>query len=59
MAKRVRRPKKPIKQDLDMAEHANRLRSLSGAPGEMLRSVLIWLAAGIILFALGWLALGR
>jgi hypothetical protein len=58
MVKRVR-PKKPIKQELDMAEHANRMRSLSGSPGDMMRGVLVWLAAGIILFALGWLAIGR
>jgi len=59
MARRVCRPKKEVKQELDMAEHASRLRALPGGPWELARSVLIWLAAGIILFALGWLALGR
>lgn len=42
-----------------MAEHTSRLRSIPGTPGEMFRQVLIWLAAGILLVALGWLTLGR
>ena len=59
MAKKSRRPQKPLQQELDMVEHAHRMRLLSGTTWDTVKSVLIWLAAGILIFALGWLALGR
>ncbi|MCD4812070.1 hypothetical protein K8S19_00030 [bacterium] len=59
MATKKRRLRKPVNQELDMADHASRLRSLPANPWEAARGILIWLAAGVVLFALGWLALGR
>lgn len=59
MATKKRRLKKPANQELDMTEHSSRLRSLPGNPWEAARGILVWLAAGVILFALGWLALVR
>ncbi|MBN1594850.1 hypothetical protein JW933_02885 [candidate division FCPU426 bacterium] len=59
MTKRKRRLKKPFKQELDMVEHASRLRALPGGSWETVRGLFVWLAVGIILSALGWLALGR
>jgi hypothetical protein len=59
---RVRNAKKSRKkavQELQLTEHAARLRSLPGSAGEMLKTVLIWVAAGIVLMALAWLTLGR
>lgn len=59
MAKRRKRVPKDVQQELDLAEHTARLRALPGAPWEMLRTLVVWVAAGILLFALAWLALGR
>lgn len=59
MARKKAKAKTEEQLELDMADHASRLRSIPGAPGEMIRQVLIWLAAGILLVALGWLTLGR
>ena len=59
MARKKSPVKKPVKQELDMAEHAARLRAIPLEPWNTLRKVVIWLAAGILLCALGWLALGR
>ncbi len=59
MTKQKARRRREVKQELDMAEHATRLRSIPAGTGEFLRQVLIWIAAGVLLFALGWLALVR
>jgi hypothetical protein len=59
MARRKSRVKKPVKQELDIAEHAAKLRAIPVGPWDTLRKLIIWLAAGILLSALGWLALGR
>jgi len=59
MARKKSRIKKPVKQKIDMTEHAARLRAIPVGPWDTLRKVVIWLAAGILLSALGWLALGR
>lgn len=59
MAKRLGRSRKAVKQELDMADHAARLRAIPGNPWEIIRGLIIWLAAGVLLFALVWLALGR
>lgn len=56
-----RRPKviKNTKLELDMVEHSSRLRSIPASPRDMIRQALIWVAAGILLFALGWMAVGK
>jgi hypothetical protein len=56
-----RKPKviKNTKLELDMAEHSVRLRSIPAGAKEVLRQALVWVAAGILLIALGWMALGR
>ena len=59
MARKKSREKKPVRQELDMVEHAARLRALPAGPWDVLKKLVIWLAAGILLSALGWLALGR
>ncbi|MEW6517545.1 MAG: hypothetical protein AB1439_11665 [candidate division FCPU426 bacterium] len=59
MAKRRRQEAKDVQQELDLAEHAARLRALPGTPWEALRTLAVWVAAGILMFALAWLALGR
>jgi hypothetical protein len=59
MPKKGPKSNKTIKQDIDMIEHASRLRALPGGTWEAVRRILVWLAAGVILFTLGWLALSR
>ncbi len=59
MARKRNKNKNKAVQELDMTEHANRLRAIPGGLGEMIKTVLIWLAAGVILSALAWLTLGR
>ncbi len=59
MAKRRKRIPKDVQQELDLAEHTARLRALPGTPWEALRTLTVWIAAAILLFALAWLALGR
>jgi hypothetical protein len=59
MGQRMKKSSRTTKQALDMADHATRLKSLPGSSWESLRQFLIWIAAGIILIALGWLAIGR
>ena len=60
MNKPKRKPRKRnLVQELDLADHTDRLRSIPGNPGEALRQILIWIAGGILLVALAWLALGR
>lgn len=51
--------RKPVKQELDLAEHEERLRAIPNPAWDMLRRSMIWLTAGLLLSALGWLALGR
>jgi len=56
-----RKPKviKNTKLELDMTDHAFRLRAIPAGSGEALRQALVWVAAGILLVALGWMAIGR
>jgi hypothetical protein len=59
MAKKHKQPKRKHIQELDLADHTTRLRSIPSGPIEAMRQLLIWVAGGILLFALGWMALGR
>jgi hypothetical protein len=59
MARKTNKNKHKAVQELDMTEHAARLRSIPGSASEMIKTVLIWVAAGIVLMALAWLTLGR
>ncbi len=58
MRKRNKSRNKAV-QELDMTEHAQRLRSIPGGPGEMIKTILVWVAAGVTLGALVWLTMGR
>lgn len=51
--------KRKIKQDLNMTEHAARLRGIAPNPWDYIRRWFTLLVAGTLLIALGWLALGR
>ena len=59
MARKTNKHKNQAVQELDMTEHASRLRSIPDSAGEMIKTILIWVAAGIVLMALAWLTLGR
>jgi hypothetical protein len=59
MARKTNKNKNKAVQELDMTEHAARLKSIPGSAKEMIKTVLIWVAAGIVLMALSWLTLGR
>jgi hypothetical protein len=53
------RRERDVQLELDMADHLTRLRAIPARPQEFIRQVLLWLAAGVLLVALGWLTLGR
>ncbi len=59
MGKKKSQPKRKVVQELDLADHTTRLRSIPSGPAEALRQLLVWMAAAILLAALGWMALGR
>jgi hypothetical protein len=59
MSGRKKRRQKDIQMELDLTEHAYRLKTLPVGNIEWLRQALVWMAGGVILLALGWLALGR
>lgn len=56
-----RKPKviRNTKLELDLAEHSTRLRTLPAGSRDALRQALVWVAAGILLVALSWMAIGR
>jgi len=59
MAEKKRRKAKPVVQELDMVEHASRLRALQPESWEILKKGMAWLAALVLISALAWLALAR
>lgn len=50
---------KQVQLDLDMADHATRLRAIPSSSQDVVRQTLLWIAAGVLLIALGWMAIGR
>jgi hypothetical protein len=59
MAKKKNKSKNKAVLELDMVEHAQRLRAIPGSSWEIIKTLLVWLGAVIILSALLWLTLGR
>jgi hypothetical protein len=57
--KKNKKDSKKAVLELNLGEHTQRLRAIPGTAGDLLKAILVWLAAGILLFALIWLTLGR
>jgi hypothetical protein len=56
---RGKRGEKAKRLELDMADHVSRLKAIPSPSQDVLRQALLWVAAGVLLLALGWLAIGR